>query len=53
MENYTIVAYLLKARIVKPAETAFAREQHSNNTLPGVFYAAGARFPQQQVCTQQ
>jgi hypothetical protein len=46
MDNYNVVSYLLKARTVKPAETAVAREQHGNNISPGVFYAVGAAFPQ-------
>jgi hypothetical protein len=45
------MAYLLKARIVKPQETSINREQHGKNTWPGDFYAVRSMFPQQQVCT--
>jgi hypothetical protein len=40
------VAYQLKAKIMKPAKPNVAREQHGNNTWPGVFYAISSTFPQ-------
>jgi hypothetical protein len=37
--------YLLKARNVKPAETAVAGEQRGNKPSPGVSYAVCSIFP--------
>jgi hypothetical protein len=36
------VAYLPKARILKPVETAVAMEEHGKNTSSGVFYEVQA-----------
>jgi hypothetical protein len=42
------VIYLLKAKIVKPAETAVAGEQHGNKSRPCVFYAVHTTYPYSQ-----